>query len=398
MGYEEKQSQIIGVAFYFVYSHYLSFLIACHRPMIDIRDEKDCVGCNACVQICPRKCITMHPDELGFNYPAVNQSECIDCHLCERVCPVINRAAPALPLEVFAAKNPDDAVRLTSSSGGVFHAIASHIISEGGIVFGARFDKEYNVVHGYAETSEELKAFQGSKYVQSDIGDSFRVAEKFLKSGRRVLFTGTPCHIAALRLFLRKDYGDKLVCADVVCHGVPGPEVWRAYLDLLAGNAGLTRDGIRKISFRDKRLGWRRFGLAIDSGTDFFEPLDTNLYIRIFLRNLDLRPSCYDCPAKCGKSHSDITLADFWKLRKFHNDIFDSIGVSLLMVNTTIGSDIIHTLDLDLTPSTYAAGLYGNPAIEHSSTLPSERKLFIEFFRRRDFAAISALIRNMENQ
>lgn len=365
--------------------------------MIDIRDEKDCVGCKGCMQICPRQCITMRRDALGFNYPEVNLTDCIDCHLCERVCLVLNRATPETPSEVYAAKNPDSAIRLASSSGGVFHAVASRIISEGGVVFGARFDADGNVCHDYTDAIDGLKAFQGSKYVQSDIGETFRLTERFLKGGRRVLFTGTPCQLAALRLFLRKDYGDRLVKLDVVCHGVPGPDVWRAYLLYLSATHRTDLTTIRGISFRDKRLGWRRFGLAIDSAIPFFEPLDANLYIRIFLRNLDLRPSCYDCPAKCGRSRSDITLGDFWKLRKFHNDIFDESGVSLLMVNTPHGHDLIRSLDIRLTPSTYPNGLYGNPAIEHSSSLPPERGEFIKFFRHRDFDAISALISRMED-
>ena len=175
--------------------------------MIDIIDKKDCVGCNACVQRCPKQCITMHEDEQGFLYPKVDLSLCIHCDLCEKVCPIINQAQPREPLETFAAKNPDDKVRMTSSSGGIFFALAKNIIEEGGVVFGAKFNENWEVVHDYAETLEGVKAFQGSKYVQSRIGDTFRQAEEFLKAGRKVMFTGTPCQIAALGLFLRKDFG-----------------------------------------------------------------------------------------------------------------------------------------------------------------------------------------------
>ncbi len=198
--------------------------------MIEIREERDCVGCEGCVQACPVKCISKRKDTLGFVYPVVDKEKCIDCHLCEKVCPVINQNTVRRPLQVFAAKNRDEEVRLKSSSGGVFTALAAWIIEEGGVVFGARFDKDFKVIHDYTESVEGLKAFQGSKYVQSEIGETFKEAAQFLKEGRKVMFTGTPCQIAALRLFLRKDYGDQLITVDVVCHGAPGPAVWQTYL------------------------------------------------------------------------------------------------------------------------------------------------------------------------
>lgn len=365
--------------------------------MIEIHDAKNCVGCNACVQICPRKCIETYRDELGFMYPKVDKQRCIECNLCEKVCPVINQATPRRPLKVYAAKNKDEEVRLQSSSGGVFTALAQKVLQEGGVVFGARFDENFNVVHDFAETADELRKFQGSKYVQSHIGESFKRAAQFLKEDRQVLFSGTPCQLAALRLFLGKAYEDRLICLDIVCHGVPGPNVWRDYLRELSRQLDVTPEEITRLSFRDKRFGWRRFGLAVDATTPFFQPLDENPYIQVFLKNLDLRPSCYSCPAKCGKSHSDITLADFWKLRKFHADIFDETGVSLLMINTGKGLDLVEKCDLSLTPSSYENGLYGNPAIEKSSTLPPERNEFIDLFKRKDWEGIINLLKDLSS-
>lgn len=197
--------------------------------MIRIYNKHDCCGCNSCVQRCPKSSITMREDEEGFLYPDVDESTCIDCGLCETVCPVIHQSTVRKPIAVCAAKNKDEKIRLSSSSGGAFTALAESVIDEDGVVFGAKFDEDWSVVHDYMETREGLAAFRGSKYVQSRIGDSFKKAEQFLKAGRKVLFSGTPCQIAGLKRFLRKEY-DNLLTVDFICHGVPSPGVWREYL------------------------------------------------------------------------------------------------------------------------------------------------------------------------
>ncbi len=357
-----------------------------YKTLIEgVSERKECVGCNGCRQICPVKCISMPEDSLGFEYPRVDQEKCIGCKQCEKVCPVLNQKDPQRPLQVFAAKNPQELVRVHSSSGGVFTALADQVIKEGGVVFGAKFDKDYNVVHYGTDREEDLKDFQGSKYVQSRICETFAETKRHLIEGRRVLFSGVPCQIAALKLFLRKDYGDALICVDTVCHGVPGPAVWQSYLKNILAKQGISLPEIRSITFRDKRLGWRRFGLAVESERPFFQPLDENPYIQVFLRDLDLRASCYDCPAKCGKSHSDITLADFWKMRKFHPDFFDEKGVSLLMINTEVGKEMVEKTGLETIPATYEEGLYGNPSIEKSAVIPPARAKFIQHFTSKGF-------------
>ncbi len=197
--------------------------------MIELKRKEDCVGCWACAQRCPKECISMHEDSEGFLYPEVDASLCIDCHLCEKVCPVIHPGGERRPLASYAAVNRDERVRQSSSSGGVFTALAEKVIARGGVVFGARFDEKWEVVHGWTDSVEGLAGFRGSKYVQSRMGSCFREAESFLKSGREVLFSGTPCQVSGLRLFLRKEYAG-LLTVDFICHGVPSPGVWRNYL------------------------------------------------------------------------------------------------------------------------------------------------------------------------
>jgi len=351
----------------------------------------------------------MLEDEQGFLYPKVNLELCVNCGLCECVCPVINQAESCKPLKVYAAKNADDKVRLASSSGGVFFALAEKVIGQGGVVFGARFNEKWEVVHGYAETIEEVKSFQGSKYVQSRIGDTYRQAETFLKAGRKVMFTGTPCQLAGLRLFLRKDYGEQLLSVDLVCHGVPSPLVWREYLEYITRPAGAS-DGkntvsrslnkppvITGISFRDKRLGWQKFGFSVrvsatsGSGQNsvfqsgkhqledkelLFEPLDKNIFMQVFLNNLDLRPSCYACPAKCGKSGSDISLADFWGIDSVIPQKDNDKGISLVLIHTMNGQKHFDSAEISCKQTDYGDAFRGNSSIENSVAVPRYYTMF----------------------
>lgn len=366
--------------------------------MIHIINKQDCCGCNSCVQRCPKACIAMREDEEGFLYPEVNESVCIDCGLCEKVCPVIHQAEERKPAAVYAAKNKNEEIRRQSSSGGVFTALAEEILNEGGVVFGVRFDENWEVVHDYTETVDGLSAFRGSKYVQSQIGDSFKKTEQFLKMGRKVLFSGTPCQIAGLRRFLRKEY-DNLLTVDFICHGVPSPGVWREYLkEETARQCGRKntvlphpiingRDArIESISFRDKRLGWKKFSFALTLSVPdghgaknsvlLSEPLNKNIFMRGFLSDLYLRSSCYVCPTKSFKSKSDITIGDFWGVQNVMPEIDDDKGVSVVMVNTPDGENYIKMTGLDIRVIRYESVLQYNPSIERSVGLTEKRRRF----------------------
>ncbi len=378
--------------------------------MINIQDKKDCCGCNACVQRCPKHCITMQEDCEGFLYPKVDESLCIDCGLCEKVCPVINQAASREPLAVYAAKNPDEEIRCQSSSGGVFTMLAEHTIENGGVVFGAGFNENWEVEHRYTETKEGLAAFRGSKYVQSRIGETFKQAETFLKQGREVLFSGTPCQIAALKLFLRKEY-DNLITVDFICHGVPSPGVFRTYLDEEKEKFARERDGknsvsssipslaereslstienevnIEAISFRDKKKGWKKFSFVLVLSKASAEgekntvsssyTLRENPFLRGFLADLYLRPSCHACPTKNLKSGSDITLGDYWGIAQTMPELDDDKGVSVITVNTQRGKVLLLSVGAELHKADYEDVKLKNPAICHSSRIPKRRKEF----------------------
>lgn len=303
--------------------------------MIEIKDKRNCCGCTACSQICPKHCISMQEDREGFKYPKADSAVCNGCGLCEKVCPYTN--AYPIPVEKpasFACKTKDDGLRKKSSSGGLFTVLASKIIKDGGVVFGAKFDDGWNVVHGCTETLEGLSAFRGSKYVQSDLGDSFKRVRDFLNGGRRVMFTGTPCQVAGLNHYLQKRY-DGLVTVDFVCHCVPSPLVWKNYLDELSGGRI-----IKSVSFRDKSEGWAKFGLAVAGETAVLTRGNhrDNIYMKAFLSNLIVRPGCTNCPARSYRSGADITIADCWGFNEFHPELNDDKGMSLALILTGKGA------------------------------------------------------------
>lgn len=365
--------------------------------MLHIQEKKQCCGCEACIQVCPKKCISFREDDEGFCYPQVEQSVCIDCGLCEKVCPVTNQADPQKPLSVYAAKNTNEEELLRSSSGGIFILLAKLVLHQGGVVFGAKFDKNWDVIHAHAETEEEAQAFMGSKYVQSQIGNTYSLAKNFLKQGRKVLFSGTPCQIAGLKQFLGKEY-DNLLTIDVICHGVPSPKVWQRYIDEIKSNAfkkektiyypyalGKSTDvQIESIFFRDKRTGWKKYSFTFSLVEALAEGKKNTIslsheyhedpYMKLFLRDLILRPSCYQCPAKGGKSQSDMTIADFWGVERCYPDLVDERGVGLMVIKSGKGLQAMSSLQIELQKVSFEDAIAGNPMYLYSVVEPQKRK------------------------
>lgn len=361
--------------------------------MIHITDKTACCGCAACEQSCPKHCISMHTDSEGFLYPFVDESVCINCGLCEKVCPILHPYEEREPLCVMAAINRNETIRQYSSSGGIFHALASYVIHKGGVVFGARFDEEWQVLMDYTESMDGIFAFMGSKYVQARTGTSYADTKRFLNDGRQVLYSGTPCQIAGLHHYLHKTY-DNLLTVEVVCHGVPSPLVWRMYL-------AETVNDIRRITslrFRDKREGWKRFNFVLqyDKANKTLEAHDfhgKNLFMRAFLNNLILRPSCEYCKAKRGRSRADISLADYWGVQSFHPEIDDDRGTSLVLVNTEKGRGVLEKLEIQIVTSTYSNALKSNGGLSIHAVFHPKRKCF--FTELQDCESLSALVNGL---
>ena len=372
--------------------------------MINILNKKDCCGCNACVQRCPKQCITIQADNEGFLYPIVDATTCIDCGLCEKVCPVINQAEPQEPLKVYAAYNKNEDIRMQSSSGGIFTLLAEETIKKGGVVFGVKFNKDWKPEFGYTETLEGLSTFRGSKYVQAIVGDAYKQAEEFLKAGREVLFSGTPCQIAGLKRYLRKEY-DKLLTVDIICHGVPSPKVWRRYIvetvEKLRAERATGKNSVSSslnelpvitgISFRDKACGWKKFGFRIsyaaskaaensvsESANSVCESHTKNTFMCAFLSDTILRPSCYSCPAKQGKSHSDITIADFWGIDRIDPTFDDDKGCCAILINSPKGQIIYPATQTNSKEKSLDEVITNNSAYYRSCKPHPNRKRFFK--------------------
>lgn len=343
--------------------------------ILDI-DKTFCSGCEACVQRCPNKSVVAHVDEHGFAYPYVITDMCIECHLCEKVCPINNQRDTRVPLSTYAAINIKDEIRLKSSSGGVFTAIAELVIQNGGVVFGARFNENGEVIHDYTEVKEGLDDFRRSKYVQSQIRDNFIKVEMFLKQGRQVMFTGTPCHIAGLKSFLRKDY-DNLLLIDVACHGVPSQFVWKSYI---------SKREVSSVNFRDKKTGWKKYSISINDYTSLYYK---DMYMLCFLSNLSLRPSCFNCQFKSGSSGSDLTLGDFWGVDKYDSQLDDDLGTSLVLSFSRKGENLLRKTDLKIIDVDYKMVCSNNSALVYSAVKPKEYDIFWHDFSKSGIKAIN---------
>lgn len=343
--------------------------------MISISKKAKCNGCHACFAICPKRCISMVVDKEGFFYPKIDKQHCIDCGLCEKICPTLNKMDDNNKKGIaYAAINKDAQIRMNSSSGGAFFALATKIIEQGGVVFGASFNENFELVHTYAETLEEVQKFCGAKYIQSKIGESYCFVEQFLKNGRIVLFTGTPCQIGGLRAYLQKEY-DNLFTQDLICHGVPSPLVWEKYKEYRKKKDG--RDKPEKIMFRSKEEGWKKFSLVFSySDMKYRECFNKDLYMKLFLNNLCLRPSCYECAFKTDMRASDLTLADFWGIKNILPKMDDDKGTSLIFVNSPKGQELFDSIKLSFNYKEVCSeeAIIYNSAMIQSVKLPTERK------------------------
>lgn len=362
--------------------------------MIDIKNKQDCCGCSACAQRCPKQCISMKIDDEGFLYPHVDGNKCIDCHLCEKVCPVINQDEARNPLNVYAANNPDDNIRKESSSGGVFTMLAENTIEHGGVVFGACWNDDWEVIHDYTDTKNGIAKFRGSKYLQSKIGDNYLKAEQFLKAGKLVLFSGTPCQIAGLTNFLRKEYAN-LLKVECVCHSVPSPGLWSLYLSQLLESQRRKRSEILAIKFRDKITGWKGYScsIAYTDGVVSVENREDNLWMRGFLADLYNRPSCSQCPAK-GHSYADIVLGDLWGISELAPEIDDDKGMCLVISNTTKGDSVLDSIGVVKKKRfTLKQVVEKNPAILYCVDRNERRTLF--FRRYKEETNLLSLVQSM---
>lgn len=360
---------------------------------LDTGNKDMCCGCGACESICPTKCMTMVADEEGFLYPEKQDDLCTDCGLCESVCPSIHKEkidykeSGNLP-KAFMAINKDEAIVHNSASGGVFSAVANAYCKGDFVVFGSQFYDGLKVVHSHVHSLEEIGKYRKSKYVQSDIGDSYKKTKEYLKSGKKVLFTGTPCQIAGLRLYLKKEY-EHLFCLDLVCHGVPSQKIFDRYLQYLESKY---KEKVINFSFRektvDKRGKWNSKNAKMKIGIkEIIIPPNEDPYLRGFHGELYYRPSCYKCKYANSKRISDITMADFWGVEKLYPDEDVHKGVSVLIINTNKGNNFLNDLNnnMNLTEVDFNYVVQSNAQLNRPAKLHHKREQFFDLLNYNNF-------------
>ena len=351
-------------------------------------------------------------DQEGFLYPQANPTLCIECNLCTKVCPIINPNPTTRPINTYAVRNRSNETCAQSSSGGIFSLIAEGVLADGCVVFGAGFSDKWEVEHTSIDNLDNLHKLRSSKYVQSNTLGCFKEAKEHLSNGRKVLFTGTPCQIAGLKHYLRKDH-ENLIAVEVVCHGTPSPKVWQEYLAYRLAKIRLSdpqhpNPTITNIQFRDKSTGWEGYSFRFDYKAEPLaqithterEPYMENIYMQGFLKNLYLRPSCHHCQAREGRSGADITLGDYWGVAQHHPEIFSDLGVSVVMANTPKGERVFNAISpkCHFVLSSFDSAIATNPCIVMSVATPPRRAEFWEAYDNRGIEAIAGFCQQAKSR
>ena len=358
--------------------------------MIDIKNKELCCGCGVCYDICPVKCISMVDDGEGFKYPKIDKNMCIKCGACNNVCPIesgktVNKEA----INAYAVWNKDEEIRLDSTSGGVFTALAETVISQGGIVIGAQYNESRLVNHISIDTKEEIGRLRQSKYVQSDTNGIYKIVKQKLSSNKPILFCGTPCQTEALVRYL-KGKPENLILCDFICRGISSPKVYSDYLSYLEERY---KAKIKKVQFKNKRYGWHRFStkISFQNGKEYIKDRYHDSYMLLYLReNITIRPSCYKCRFKGVDRCSDITLGDFWGVDEKHLDYDNDKGTSAVIVNTDIGQKLLSSSEnqLEIHPVELADIIKGNPCIMNSPVCERDRDKFYEQLQLKGYSYI----------
>ena len=354
--------------------------------MIDIKDKKDCCGCNACYDACPKDAIHLNTDIEGFWYPEVDKDKCINCGLCDKVCPQLHvdelKHNEFEKPVCFAAIHKNIETRFASTTGGLFSALAEQMYDEGGYVGGAIYREDWSVAHFISNNPEDLQRIRQSKYSQSDTRGFFTEVKRLLTAGEKILVCGSPCQMAGLRSFLGKNY-EQLIIIDYVCKSITSPKFYQKYLDYWERKAG---SKLVLFKFKDKELGWRSLVKRFDfknGKTMYSRAFDNDLYSTAYHSNVVSRPSCYSCQFKGFPRMADITIADFWgcENKAEYKELDDNAGTSAVIINNQHGLDFFKKIEkrIKCLPAQIEDMIPGNPAIVTNQKLPKvDRDVFFK--------------------
>lgn len=342
--------------------------------MIDIKDKKDCCGCNACGDVCRQEAITFLSDNEGFWYPQVNKDKCTDCHLCEKICPMLNIGSLKHndwdEPKVYGGYNKDIVIRFDSTSGGLYSLLAQAMYKQKGYVSGAVYSENFQVFNFISNDKKDLKRLRSSKYVQSNAEGIYKTIKQLLVSGEKVLACGSPCQMAALRSYLRKNY-DNLLVVDFLCRATNSPKVFEKYKESLEA-----RYGSKIIAIKDKNKdhGWHSLArkITFEDGKVYYGEGHEDDFRRGYHGNVFERPSCYECKFKGFPRMSDITLGDFWGIGNVDPSLEQNLGTSLIMINSQKGLDYFEKVKEKLVVKEFTLRdiIPGNPTAILGGKLP----------------------------
>lgn len=341
----------------------------------------NCYGCAACHDICPYQAISFKQDNTGFFYPQINISLCIQCNLCEKICPALNSLKTNETRYTYAVKTKNYQASPYSSSGGAFFIIANTILRQNGVIYGAAYDQNMQLIHMRVESQDALRKLCGSKYIQSNLSGIFLSIKNDIKLGKEILFVGTPCQTSALRLFLRKDYSN-IYIIDLLCHGVPSSGIFAEYIKYIEK---LRKKKVSNFIIRDNREGWNRIfksTIKYSDNTEEYNSMLSNLWNHVFFSEKIIRKSCANCKFANSKRIGDITLGDFWGIDKILPKAYDQRGVSLLKINTQKGEHLFAKIQGDIIAFEAETSETEHPNLFHPTTQSPERdKVLFDFSR-----------------
>lgn len=336
------------------------------------KKKKECCGCNACAEICPKHCIHMEENDKGFLYPKIDHSVCVECGACERVCPFdTTNITLHSPLKAFAAWNKNKEEHLTSSSGGAAYVFSSYVLNKGGVVYGCTADG-IEIRHIRVKEQSELYRLQGSKYVQSDVRGLYKKVKEDLKTEMPVLFIGTPCQVAGLRSYIRR-IPENLYLIDLICHGVPSQKMLKEHAARILGCRA-----VEHLSFRKGQIF--RIELKSQGGTVYSYKSHKDLYYKAFLNGISYRESCYQCPFARQERVGDITIGDFWGLQDMASlPLNKEGGLSVLLPISEKGQMLLNAIKprMNIYERSIGEAVSGNEQLVH----PSKETLHVKFFR-----------------
>ena len=306
--------------------------------------EKYCVGCGACVSVCPHNALSLQPDNLGYFRATINKINCTLCGACQKVCPALNPPAKTNSDKprLVGLQCKDENLLQKSSTGGVFGLLAKSILNKGGVVCGAAWNENLGVEHIIIDNEADLNRLHKSKYMQSFTGNIFRDIKNYLDKNTPVLFSGCPCQVAGLKSYLKKDYPN-LLLVDLLCGNAPSQMFFKKYLE-----SNFKDKNISGYEFRNKTYGWNCYSVLVSFANGDKELINSpteDAYQSVYHNHTMCPVHCENCKYQSKPRYGDITIGDFWGISQKDKSADYSKGLNAVIINNAKGESYFNSLN-----------------------------------------------------